>query len=128
NGVPSIVERTMVRPPSARIGPVTPAERKAVIDKSPIKGKYDTPVDSESAYEILQKRMQNSAAAPAPGQQGQAEQGGGGLLGPIGGAIGAIFGTNVPRRTRLSARPRLSREGTRSVTNRVPGPDDHAVG
>jgi DNA helicase HerA-like ATPase len=121
NGVPSIVERTMIRPPSARIGPVTPAERKAVIDKSPIKGKYDTPVDSESAYEILQKRMQNSAAAPAPGQQGQAEQGGGGLLGQVGGVIGTIFGTNVPRGTRLSTGQRMSREVTRSVTNRVAG-------
>ena len=121
NGVPSIVERTMIRPPSARIGPVTPAERKAVIDKSPIKGKYDTPVDSESAYEILQKRMQNSAATPAPGQQGQAEQGGGGLLGQIGGVIGTIFGTNVPRGTRLSTGQRMSREVTRSVTNRVAG-------
>jgi DNA helicase HerA-like ATPase len=121
NGVPSIVERTMIRPPSARIGPVTPAERKAVIDKSPIKGKYDTPVDSESAYEILQKRMQNSAATPAPGQQSQAGQGGGGLLGQIGGVIGTIFGTNVPRGTRLSTGQRMSREVTRSVTNRVAG-------
>jgi DNA helicase HerA-like ATPase len=121
NGVPSIVERTMIRPPSARIGPVTPAERKAVIDKSTLKGKYDTPVDSESAYEILQKRMQNSAATPAPGQQSQSEQGGGGLLGQIGGVIGTIFGTNVPRGTRLSTGQRMSREVTRSVTNRVAG-------
>ena len=122
NGVPSVVERAMIRPPSARIGPVTPAERKAVIDKSPIKGKYDTPVDSESAYEILQKRMQNTAATPAPGQQGQPEQGGdGGLLGQIGGVIGTIFGTNVPRGTRLSTGQRMSREVTRSVTNRVAG-------
>jgi DNA helicase HerA-like ATPase len=122
NGVPSIVERTMIRPPSARIGPVTPAERKAVIDKSPMKGKYDTPVDSESAYEILQKRMHGTAATPAPGQQGQAEQGGGGgLLGQIGGVIGTIFGTNVPRGTRLSTGQRMSREVTRSVTNRVAG-------
>jgi DNA helicase HerA-like ATPase len=121
NGVPSIVERTMIRPPSARIGPVTPAERKAVIDKSPIKGKYDTLVDSESAYEILQKRMQNSAATPAPGQQSQVGQGGGGLWGQIGGVIGTIFGTNVPRGTRLSTGQRMSREVTRSVTNRVAG-------
>jgi len=122
NGVPSVVERAMIRPPSARIGPVTPAERKAVIDKSPIKGKYDTPVDSESAYEILQKRMQNTAATPAPGQQGQPEQGGdGGLFGQIGGVIGTIFGTNVPRGTRLSTGQRMSREVTRSVTNRVAG-------
>src|SRR5215475_10581354 len=125
NGVPSMVERTMIRPPAARIGPVTPAERKAVIDKSPVKGKYDTPVDSESAYEILQKRMQNTAATPAQGQQGQQDQagqaGGGGLLGQIGGMIGTIFGTNVPRGTRLSTGQRMSREVARSVTNRVAG-------
>jgi uncharacterized protein len=124
NGVPSIVQRTMIRPPSARIGPVTPAERKAVIAKSPVIGKYDTPVDSESAYEILQKRMQNTAATPAPGQQGQqdqAGQAGGGLLGQIGGMIGTIFGTNVPRGTRLSTGQRMSREVARSVTNRMAG-------
>ncbi|MFZ1197152.1 MAG: helicase HerA-like domain-containing protein [Pseudolabrys sp.] len=122
NGVPSVVERTMIRPPSARIGPVTPVERKAVIDKSPIKGKYDTAVDSESAYEILQKRMHNTAATPVPGQQGQAEQGGsGGLLGQIGGVIGTIFGTNVPRGARLSTGQRMTREVTRSVSNRVAG-------
>ncbi|MGC1624936.1 MAG: helicase HerA-like domain-containing protein [Pseudolabrys sp.] len=122
NGVPSVVERPMIRPPSARIGPVAPAERKAVIDKSPIKGKYDTAVDSESAYEILQKRMHNTAATPVPGQQGQAEQGGsGGLLGQIGGVIGTIFGTNVPRGARLSTGQRMTREVTRSVSNRVAG-------
>jgi uncharacterized protein len=125
NGVPSIVQRTMIRPPCARIGPVTPAERKAVIAKSPVKGKYDTPVDSESAYEILQKRMQNTAATPAPGQQGQQDQagqtGGGGLLGQIGGMIGTIFGTNVPRGSRLSTGQRMSREVARSVTNRLAG-------
>jgi DNA double-strand break repair helicase HerA and related ATPase len=125
NGVPSIVQRTMIRPPCARIGPVTPAERKAVIAKSPVKGKYDTPVDSESAYEILQKRVQSTAATPAPGQQGRQDQagqtGGGGLLGQIGGMIGTIFGTNVPRGARLSTGQRMSREVARSVTNRVAG-------
>ncbi|HEY6381189.1 MAG TPA: helicase HerA-like domain-containing protein, partial [Pseudolabrys sp.] len=124
NGVPSMVQRTMIRPPCARIGPVTPAERKAVIAKSPVKGKYDTPVDSESAYEILQKRMQNTAATPAPGQPGQqdqAGQAGGGWFGQIGGMIGTIFGTNVPRGTRLSTGQRMSREVARSVTNRVAG-------
>ena len=42
NGVPSMVERTMIRPPSARLGVITPAERSAVIARSPLKGKYDT--------------------------------------------------------------------------------------
>jgi hypothetical protein len=67
SGTPSIVDRTMIRPPSARIGPVTDAERKAVIDKSPLKGKYDTTVDPNSAYEILQKRLQEGGGLPAPG-------------------------------------------------------------
>ncbi|CAM5429607.1 Ornithine/acetylornithine aminotransferase OS=Afipia felis OX=1035 GN=NCTC12722_02722 PE=4 SV=1 [Afipia felis] len=47
NGTPAMVERILVRPPSARIGPVTPEERKAIIAASPVKGKYDTTVDSE---------------------------------------------------------------------------------
>ena len=55
-GRPTIVERAFVAPPTARIGPVTPAERKAVIAKSAIRGKYDQAIDPESAYEILQRR------------------------------------------------------------------------
>src|ERR1700746_3440477 len=62
NGIPAMVERVMMRPPTARIGPITPEERKAIIDSSPVKGKYDTAIDSESAYEILQKRVAGSAA------------------------------------------------------------------
>src|SRR6201992_3182078 len=62
NGTPAIVERIMVRPPTARIGPVTPDERKAIIDASPMKGKYDTAIDAESAYEIIQKRLTGTAA------------------------------------------------------------------
>ena len=45
NGVPSVVERTMIRPPSARLGLVSAEERRAVIAQSPVKGKYDTAVD-----------------------------------------------------------------------------------
>jgi len=84
NGTPSIVERCMVRPPSARIGPLTPEERKAVMAKSPVKGKYDQAIDSESAYEQLQKRVGGKPTA-APGPAGQqpapADAGGGGVLG-----------------------------------------------
>src|SRR5262249_30253532 len=62
NGTPSMVERCMVRPPSARLGPITPDERKALMAKSSVKGKYDQAIDSESAYELLQKRLQSGAA------------------------------------------------------------------
>jgi len=123
-GTPSVVERCMVRPPSARIGPVTPEERKAIIAKSPLKGKYDQAIDEESAYEVLQKRTQATAAAPGPGgQPGAPAQGdaGGGILGQIGGIVGTIFGTNTPRGTRLSTGQLITRQVTRSVTNRVAG-------
>src|SRR3954466_3997153 len=52
-GVPSMVERTKIAPPSGRVGPVTDTERKAVLQASPVRGKYEDTLDSESAYEML---------------------------------------------------------------------------
>jgi len=62
-GIPSMVERTLIRPPSARMGPVTPEERKKVMAVSPVAGQYDETVDRESAYEILAKRAEEAAQA-----------------------------------------------------------------
>ncbi|RED11209.1 helicase HerA-like domain-containing protein [Pontivivens insulae] len=55
-GVPGVAERTLIRPPSSRLGPLTTAERAAVIAQSPLGQKYDTVVDRHSAYEILAAR------------------------------------------------------------------------
>jgi DNA helicase HerA-like ATPase len=109
NGIPAMVERVMIRPPTARIGPITPEERKAIIDSSPVKGKYDTAIDSESAYEVLQKRVSGTAAGGT----------GGGILGQIGAIVGTIFGTNT--RGRMSTGQVIARSVTRSVTNKVVG-------
>ncbi|UPT90704.1 DUF853 domain-containing protein [Bradyrhizobium barranii subsp. apii] len=116
NGTPTMVERVMIRPPSARIGSITPEERKAIMDASPVKGKYDTAVDAESAYEMIQKRIAGTAATADAG----AADGGGGILGQIGSMVGTIFGTNV-KRGRLSAGQVIARDVTRSVTNQVIG-------
>src|SRR6476660_1339599 len=67
NGTPAVVERVMIRPPTGRIGPITPEERAAIQGKSPVKGKYDVTVDAESAYEVLQKRVAQGAAPGVPG-------------------------------------------------------------
>src|SRR3954464_7458254 len=98
NGTPAMVERIMVRPPSARIGAITPEERKVIMSNSPVKGKYDTAIDAESAYEMIQKRVAGTAA-PADGSAGGAASGGGvgGFLGQLGAIVGTIFGTNVSR-------------------------------
>ncbi|UWU74396.1 DUF853 domain-containing protein [Bradyrhizobium huanghuaihaiense] len=116
NGTPTMVERVMIRPPSARIGSITPEERKAIMDASPVKGKYDTAVDAESAYEMLQKRIAGTAATA----DGPAGESGGGILGQIGSIVGTIFGTNV-KRGRLSTGQVIARDVTRSVTNQVIG-------
>ncbi|MEQ6248059.1 helicase HerA-like domain-containing protein [Sulfitobacter sp. HNIBRBA3233] len=60
-GVPGIVERTLIRPPSSQLGPITDAERAAVMSASPMAGKYDTLLDRESAFEILRKRAEDAA-------------------------------------------------------------------
>jgi hypothetical protein len=64
-GQPTIVQRTLVKPPNARVGPITEAERKKVIAASPVAGEYDEREDRKSAYEILQKRTAERAEAKA---------------------------------------------------------------
>jgi DNA helicase HerA-like ATPase len=62
-GQPTMVERTWVKPPNARVGPISAAERKAVIDASPVRGAYDAVKDRDSAYEILNRRTTGRAEA-----------------------------------------------------------------
>lgn len=82
-GAPSIVERTLVRPPSGRVGPVTDDERRQIMDKSPVLGVYDEDIDRESAFELLAARAKKAADADAakraqeeaPQQQGNTTSG-----------------------------------------------------
>ncbi|MFN3232499.1 MAG: helicase HerA-like domain-containing protein [Alphaproteobacteria bacterium] len=60
-GIPGVVERTLIRPPSSRLGPATEAERTAVIGRSPVSGIYDEAVDRESAHEVLMARAEELA-------------------------------------------------------------------
>jgi DNA helicase HerA-like ATPase len=74
-GVPGIVERTLIRPPSSQVGPIDPAIRAQLITASPLKGKYDSALDRYSAYEMLRRRADAAAseaaeAAPQPGPAG----------------------------------------------------------
>jgi DNA helicase HerA-like ATPase len=72
-GVPMPVERTLMSPPRCRMGSISGDERAAVRARSPIGAKYDTAVNRESAYEILNKRTaapSASPSAPAPADDG----------------------------------------------------------
>ena len=68
-GVPGMVERTLIRPPSSQLGPITEAERKACLAASGMSGKYDQTLDRESAYEILRKRADQAAAQAAHAEE-----------------------------------------------------------
>lgn len=73
-GVPSIVQRTLIRPPSSRLGPLEDDERAEHMKTSPVLGQYDEAVDRESAYEILKKRGEDAAAAEARALQEEEER------------------------------------------------------
>jgi DNA helicase HerA-like ATPase len=74
-GVPSMVQRTLIRPPASRLGPVTPQERQQTLAQSPVAGQYDRTVDRDSAFEMLQKKAKESAdAAERKAQQQPAPQ------------------------------------------------------
>jgi hypothetical protein len=89
-GTPSMVERTLIRPPQGRMGPLSEPERAQILRTSPLRGKYDTTVDNESAYEILQKRRK---MAEEPAQEATQQ---GGIGGMLGGMLGSIFGSSAP--------------------------------
>ena len=72
-GIPSPVERTMIAPPECRMGAITDAERMQIRNASNVGLRYDTPVNRESAAEILQKRAEEKVAqeqaAPEPAKE-----------------------------------------------------------
>jgi len=61
-GIPSQVERILIRPPESRIGPMNSQERQEQIGRSPYRERYDKTLDRESAYEMLAERAQQNAA------------------------------------------------------------------
>ncbi|MDP3759845.1 MAG: DUF853 domain-containing protein [Ramlibacter sp.] len=101
-GRPSITERAYVIPPGSQLGPITPAQRQALIANSLVAGVYEKTVDRESAHEKLKARAETmqppgsgGATATAPGLPGTPPAAtGGGLLD---GLRDAVFGSTGPR-------------------------------
>ncbi len=98
NGVPTMVERTLIRPPSGQLGPVTPAQRQATIAASPVAGKYETVVDRESAYEKLRvKAAANAPAAPVSATTKAIEKAAGTFAKQVGYSIARQLGNALVR-------------------------------
>ncbi|QKJ85556.1 DUF853 domain-containing protein [Paramixta manurensis] len=117
-GSPSMVERAMVIAPGSRMGPVTDDERNGLINHSPLYGKYDEAVDRESAYEMLQKGVQNASvqenAPPAKGQSVAVEDG------VLGGLKEILFGRTGPRGGKHDGVVQtMAKTATRQITNQI---------
>jgi DNA helicase HerA-like ATPase len=85
-GAPEVVDRVLIAPPSARVGPITEQERAAIVAASKLAGKYDTTVDRESAFEVLETRATKG------------EEGAGGWMEAVGGVLGTLFGSRRGKR------------------------------
>ncbi|MBB1520127.1 helicase HerA-like domain-containing protein [Aquipseudomonas guryensis] len=91
-GTPAMVQRVAIAPPQSRIGPLSEAERAALLRSSPQAGRYDKPFDRESAYEMLMARAQQQAdeapvAKPNAAGKGAEEGGLGGMAGELLGSL-----------------------------------------
>ncbi len=109
-GRPHPVERAFVIPPRSRIGPITPDERRKVIESSLVAGHYEKAVDRESAYEILAARA---------GGRAQGEATDSGVLGGILGKLGLPGGGETKGRTRETAIEAAAKSAARAMGSEV---------
>ena len=119
-----MVQRTLIRPPSGRMGAITAQERSSLIEKSPVYGKYEETVDRESAYETLQKKVEAaSAAAEEARKQEEADKNSWGKVifgrGPRGGAsMGELMARDVTRSITRSIVTQVKNAIIRSIFKR----------
>jgi hypothetical protein len=73
-GIPSIVERTLIRPPKSQLGPIDPALRAQLMVSSGMGAKYNTTIDRESAYEKLRAKSEAAAREAAATEEKVAQQ------------------------------------------------------
>ena len=102
-GRPGITEQAFVMMPGSQLGPITPEQRKALLDNSLVAGVYEKTIDRESAYEVLkgahaspnpEAQVKTSANAGASASSNDAENGSNALLNGLG---EVLFGRTGPR-------------------------------
>ncbi len=141
-GAPAVVERAKILFPLSQIGAVTEGQRLDIIKQSRIYGKYDTPIDRESAFEVLMaeadrqlaEQEQQQAEIEIPQPEAKAEKKKPGLLGKVGKAIltaitstlAAILGTYVSAKvtgkktkSKTSATGRVVKNATSAATRSI---------
>lgn len=95
-GVPGMVERVFIVPPQSKIGGITPEERQQQIKSDMVFGTYERMIDRDSAFEILQRRMQQQPI-PQPEEPARKKEGSGSAMTDILGKFAKTAGTTVTR-------------------------------
>ena len=145
-GAPSVVERAKILFPLSQIGAITEGQRLDIIKQSRIYGKYDTPIDRESAFEVLvaeadrqlaEQEQQTEIEIPKPGKAAKAEKTGKkkpGMMSKVGKAImtaltstlAALLGTWVSdkisgkkTKSKTSAKEKVVKNATSAATRTI---------
>ncbi len=109
-GTPAMVQRVAIAPPQSRIGPLSETERLALLRSSPQAGRYDKPVDRESAYELLTARKVPPAVeTPAPAPAGKSDDSG------LGGMAGELLGSLASQVMKTAVRQAANQIGRQLV-------------
>lgn len=116
-GKPGITERVFILPPEGQLGPITLAQRTALIQNSLIAGHYEKQIDRESAYEILKSRAVKSAEAAAVANEPAAAPDAKAAPAQSGGSLGGIFGDILGGRggRREGAAEALAKSAARAI-------------
>ena len=143
-GAPAVVQRAKVLFPLSQIGAVTEGQRLDIIKQSRVYGKYDTPIDRESAYEVLMqenaalaeaaedalptetKSAKNKKAAPAKEKPGLVSKVSKAVLTAVTSTVAAILGTYVSNKvsgkqtkSRTSAKEKVVKNATSAATRTI---------
>ncbi len=114
-GTPAMVQRVAIAPPQSRIGPLSETERQALLRQSALLGRYEKPIDRESAYERLTARAQQAEATePTPAESGND-------LGSMAGELLGGFAGQVMKTAMRQAANQLGRQLVRGVLGSLLG-------
>ncbi|SDO98097.1 helicase HerA-like domain-containing protein [Pseudomonas jinjuensis] len=105
-GTPAMVQRVLVAPPQSRIGPLADAERADLVRRSPLAGRYDQPIDRESAYEMLTGRT-DQKMAPSTEKAGKGTD--------LGSLAGDLLGTLASQTAKTMVRQAANQIGRQLV-------------
>ena len=122
-GTPAMVQRVAIAPPQSRIGALTAAERAQVLAQSPQRGRYERPIDRESAYEMLLERNADTPLTPASKPSASAAEptsAGGGLADMAGDFLGSVAGQAMKTAVRQAAN-QIGRELVRGLLGSLLG-------